>query len=196
MPERSFASLLAGAIACLALIGAVPAEASRWHSQWARLAFNRGIYPADPNEPWLIEFTGYNCDHCDTMEPLVERLEKEFKVPVEQFIVWEGSSKFDLMQLLDTVECRGLPFFYNRRSRQAICGATSWRNFRNWGLGKKCKVFAPPIMTEEQERALLARPTKPSIFSKMRRRIEKVKEQGQKEMTKRVEQKDAKGATE
>ncbi|CAM9170743.1 unnamed protein product [Laminaria digitata] len=103
-------------------------------------------------EPYLLEFHGANCDHCETMVPLMHKLFKIFRLNVKRHMVWEGTSNFRLMAAYDMeTGCKGLPFFYNRRTNKTICGATTWTNFRNWALCRDCKAFLPPTLTPEQE---------------------------------------------
>ncbi|CAM9179913.1 unnamed protein product [Choristocarpus tenellus] len=115
---------------------------------WARLPLALGalggIIP-EPGEPTLLEFHGANCEHCDAMLPLMDRVRKLFRVEFKRHMVWEGSTEYKFMSLLDRkTHCRGLPFFYNTVTKQAICGATTWPNFRNWAAGEVCQLFLPP----------------------------------------------------
>ena len=48
------------------------------------------------------------------------------------------------MQRLDRGRCGGVPFFYNKRSRRYICGATTYANLRAWALGEPCEPILPP----------------------------------------------------
>ena len=45
-----------------------------------------------------------------------------------------------------------MPFFYNKRSKQFICGATTYENLKTWALGKTCEEFAPPPELEKLAR--------------------------------------------
>jgi hypothetical protein len=68
------------------------------------------------------------------MEPLIERLHRETPLRVKKMVVGSRrSQEHELYILVDAdVACGGLPFFYNRKSQQAICGATTYKNFRAW----------------------------------------------------------------
>ena len=41
-------------------------------------------------------------------------------------------------------ECGQLPFYYNRRTGQAVCGATSYMNLKRWAIGDLKAVFMDP----------------------------------------------------
>ncbi|GMI48984.1 hypothetical protein TrCOL_g6205 [Triparma columacea] len=90
----------------------------------------------------LLMFTGDNCDHCDQMEPYLKRLEKELGVRVHRFNVWKDQVNFKLFEKLDEGQkCGGLPYFYNTRTKQCVCGATTFGNLRAWAKGKPCNMF-------------------------------------------------------
>ena len=40
-----------------------------------------------------------------------------------------------------------LPFYYNRRTGQAICGPTTYMNLKRWGLGSLNHMFNDPPQT-------------------------------------------------
>jgi thiol-disulfide isomerase/thioredoxin len=82
----------------------------------------------------LLFFMGDECDHCHEMEPLVERLEKEAGIVFTKLEVWHNSQNAKLLAELDTIDCGGIPFFYNEKTNEAICGPTSYENLREWAL--------------------------------------------------------------
>ena len=89
----------------------------------------------------LIEFYGTECVHCKEMDPLVERLEGEEGVKVTRLEVWHNSENAALMQKLDKDEdgqafCGGVPFFYNEKTNDKICGNTDYERLRKWAAGK------------------------------------------------------------
>ncbi len=45
--------------------------------------------------------------------------------------------------------CNGVPFFYNKRSKRFICGATTYENLKSWALGQTCEPFLPPPELEK-----------------------------------------------
>lgn len=87
-------------------------------------------------EPHLLEFYGTECVHCNEMKPLVERLEKEKKIKVQRIEVWHNAANAKILDQYDQGICGGVPFFYNKKTNKAICGATSYENLKKWALGK------------------------------------------------------------
>eukprot|EP00315_Gephyrocapsa_oceanica_P000536 CAMPEP_0185310184 /NCGR_PEP_ID=MMETSP1363-20130426/24136_1 /TAXON_ID=38817 /ORGANISM="Gephyrocapsa oceanica, Strain RCC1303" /LENGTH=202 /DNA_ID=CAMNT_0027907721 /DNA_START=17 /DNA_END=625 /DNA_ORIENTATION=+ len=100
----------------------------------------------------LIQFRGKGDDYCAFMEPLTEQLCNELGVKIRCFEVWHDSRNLELLQRLDAGRCNGVPFFYNKRSKQFICGATTYENLKTWALGKTCEEFAPPPELEKLAR--------------------------------------------
>jgi hypothetical protein len=87
------------------------------------------------------------------MEPVVERLEKDLNTKVRRINI---SRRQEFVKLYDCVggnECGSVPFFYNRRTAQAICGATPYQNLKNLAMGKPIHFFhdAPQNVYEKVE---------------------------------------------
>ncbi len=87
-------------------------------------------------EDELLFFTGAECSHCHTMNPLVEKLEKEEKVKVKKLEVWHNSKNLAVLQKYDKGHCGGVPFFFNTKTGKWICGEASYENLRKWALEK------------------------------------------------------------
>jgi len=103
-------------------------------------------------EPYLLEFHGTECDHCVDMLPLVHKIEKELGVTMLKLEVWHNPRNNRLLQKLDSSSvCGGVPFFYNRISRQFICGATTYKNLLSWAKSEGCASFLPPETAQGQE---------------------------------------------
>ena len=86
------------------------------------------------------------------MEPLKEQLKEELGVEIRDFEVWYDSQNLELLQRLDKGRCGGVPFFYNKRSRRYICGATTYDNLRRWALCEPCEpILPPPNLNEDRE---------------------------------------------
>jgi len=49
-----------------------------------------------------------------------------------------------LLESIGYDECGTLPFYYNRRTGQAVCGATSYLNLKRWGTGHLQHLFQDP----------------------------------------------------
>jgi thiol-disulfide isomerase/thioredoxin len=83
----------------------------------------------------LIEFYGTECSHCRTMEPLVERLQEEEGVEIARLEVWHNEENARRMRELEQGRCGGVPFFYNTRTNQWICGSASYDKLKSWAKG-------------------------------------------------------------
>ncbi len=84
----------------------------------------------------LLEFYGTECVHCNEMKPLVERLEKEEKVVVQKLEVWHNAANAKILEQYDQGICGGVPFFYNKKTAKAICGAVDYPALKKWAAGK------------------------------------------------------------
>lgn len=86
----------------------------------------------------LIMFYGKECVHCHEMFPLVERLEKELKIKVKKLEVWHDSKNRKIYDKRNTkMKCTGVPYFYDEKTGESICGAVSYDILKKWALGKK-----------------------------------------------------------
>lgn len=84
----------------------------------------------------LLMFYGTECVHCHTMLPLVEKLEKELRVKVKRLEVWHNIKNLTVMRRVDKSNCTGVPFFYNEKTGNGICGAVPYSILRKWAKGK------------------------------------------------------------
>lgn len=80
----------------------------------------------------LLFFYGAECEHCRKMEPLVKELEKETGLKVDQYEVWHNEENAKIMDQYDKNLCGGVPFFYNTKSKEWICGETSYEKLKAW----------------------------------------------------------------
>ena len=152
----SFTLLL---LSILALSGSADAAALRSRRRAPQPAFQMGelVFELPVNEyaqgkPYLIQFKGKGDDYCAQMEPLKEQLRVEYGVEIRTFEVWYDSKNLELMQRLDRGRCGGVPFFYNKRSRRYICGATTYDNLRRWALSEPCEpILPPPNLNQDRE---------------------------------------------
>lgn len=81
-------------------------------------------------------FFGTECTHCHEMDPLVKRLEKEEKLKVTKLEVWHNSKNAAILEQLDKGKCGGVPFFYNKKTGNSICGSASYDKLKKWAVGK------------------------------------------------------------
>ena len=102
---------------------------------------------------YLIEFVSDGSDHCEQMKPVVERLEKDLRTTVRVVNINRRSEFAELFECVGGNECGSLPFFYNRRTAQAVCGATPYTNLRKLATGDPMHLFheAPQNLFEKAE---------------------------------------------
>lgn len=79
---------------------------------------------------YLMEFHHDDCDHANQMEPVLKRLEEDLDTKVRRINVSRRKEFFQLLNACGHDECGQFPFYYNRRTGQAVCGATSYKNLR------------------------------------------------------------------
>lgn len=84
----------------------------------------------------LLEFYGIECPHCVKMHDLVLRLEKEEGVKVLALEVWHNKENEQKLIKLDKNMCGGIPFFYNTKTGNFICGDGTYEDLKNWALGQ------------------------------------------------------------
>jgi len=66
------------------------------------------------------------------MMPLIERLEKEETVHIEQVEVWHNDQNMAKLKKLDDGKCGGVPFFYNEKNNQWVCGNMDYDKLKAW----------------------------------------------------------------
>lgn len=80
----------------------------------------------------LLYFYGKECEHCKNMELLIERLEKELGVMFEKYEVWHNKENAKRMEEYDKNFCGGVPFFYNIKNKEWLCGEVSYEKLKTW----------------------------------------------------------------
>jgi hypothetical protein len=110
------------------------------------------------------------------MEPLMDQIEKDSGLPIRRFEVWYNDENLRLLQKLDKGgSCGGVPFFYNKKTRSWICGATTYPNLKAWALGKPHERFLPPPKDDTE------------YIQGVRGWFERLREEGIKRMQQRTE---------
>ena len=84
----------------------------------------------------LLMFTGQECTHCHEMYPLLDRLEAEEGLKIKKIEVWHNAVNAKKLAELDKLECGGVPFFYNEKTKKAICGAVPYVKLKAWAQSK------------------------------------------------------------
>lgn len=80
----------------------------------------------------LLMFYEEKCDPCVVMEPVVDRLEKEFNVRVDRLEAWHNKRNKELLE--EYAGLAILPFFYNEATGKKISGETDYETLKNWAL--------------------------------------------------------------
>jgi len=104
-----------------------------------------------PDTAYLIEFVSDNCDLCDQMRPVIERLEEDLGTKVRRINIQRRSEFIGLLEAIGFDEGGNFPFYFNRRTGQAICGATTYMNLRRWGTGSLNHLFNDPPQTLQSQ---------------------------------------------
>eukprot|EP00923_Selenidium_pygospionis_P016809 GHVN01029554.1.p1 GENE.GHVN01029554.1~~GHVN01029554.1.p1 ORF type:complete len:342 (-),score=74.96 GHVN01029554.1:234-1109(-) len=101
--------------------------------------------------PHLLFFYGTGSDHCQAMEPLIKQVENEYGVKIVRLDVWGDRVSMKLLQAVDEGgRCSGLPYFYNARTTEYICGATHINNIRLWAADRQCDFLIPSNAKERK----------------------------------------------
>ncbi len=80
----------------------------------------------------LINFYGRECPHCETMESVIVKLEKDTGVKVERLEVWHSDKNMKLLESYDKGVCGGVPYFYNIETKKSICGEVTIDELKSW----------------------------------------------------------------
>lgn len=106
--------------------------------------------PPHPDKSFIVEFVADGVEACNQMEPLVKRLEEELNIKVRRINIGKRQDFLALFDLVGGNEGGNLPFFYNRRTAQAICGPTPYTNLFRLGTSDRRHLFYD-VPTAEQE---------------------------------------------
>ena len=119
---------------------------SKKYSAKNSATFNKIMPKLVPHDDacYLMEFHSDNCDHCEQMEPVLRRLENDLKTKIRRINIFRRREFMGLLEAIGHDECGSLPFYYNRRTGRAICGATTYINLKRWGTGSISHVFNDP----------------------------------------------------
>lgn len=85
----------------------------------------------------LINFYGRECPHCERMESVIVKLEKDTGVVVERKETWHDDANLAELNKCDKDgACGGVPFFYNTETGKSICGEATIDELKEWAGGK------------------------------------------------------------
>lgn len=109
--------------------------------------------PPHLDTSFILEFVTDGNDACDQMEPVVKRLENELGIKVRRINIQRRPDFMALFELVGGNEGGNVPFFYNRRTAQAICGATPYYNLLKLGTSNPLHSFydAPSKVKDQND---------------------------------------------
>ena len=85
-------------------------------------------------------------------EPVLKRLEEDLDTKIRRINVSRRQDLPALLEVMGHDECGNFPFYYNRRTGQAVCGPTTYKNLKAWGTGAMMHSFMQaPENIHEQE---------------------------------------------
>jgi len=140
----------------------------------------------------LIMFYAKRKDMCQQMEPLMREVEKDVGKRIVRFDAGKMINYELLVHLDDKDECGGLPYYYNRATHRAICGATTYDNLLTWAEGGMSKLRAPPPISKKYREEMRAKMIEENVYDppiketglkgRILRKLNKLKFQGQGQM--------------
>ena len=77
-------------------------------------------------------FNSKNCEGCEAMNPLVEKLEQEQGLKVERLEVWYNNDNQKLLSQYAVIAAT--PFFYNESTEKKILGECDYESLKSWAL--------------------------------------------------------------
>ena len=95
--------------------------------------------PPHEDKCYIVQFVSDRSEPCKRMAPLVKQLQQELKLKVRTINVSHNPAFLQLYECVGGNECGNLPFYYNRRTAQAICGHTRYVNLQSLALGEPVK---------------------------------------------------------
>lgn len=83
-------------------------------------------------ESHLLDFYGAECPPCKQLEMMINRLKEDEGISITRYEVWHNSANQNLMMKYSKGRCNGVPFLYNKRNDQFLCGAVTYEQLRDW----------------------------------------------------------------
>jgi len=84
-------------------------------------------------------FYGRECPECDRAIERLERLEEEEGIKVSKYEVWHDSNNQSKMMKYAEERCIGVPFLFNKETKQYICGESNYERIKRLAEGKEIK---------------------------------------------------------
>ncbi len=70
------------------------------------------------------------------MDPILTQVEKQAKVKFTKLETWHNEENAKLLQTYDDGFCGGVPFFYNEKTKEKICGEIPFDKLLKWARKK------------------------------------------------------------
>lgn len=80
----------------------------------------------------LLYFYGTECTHCHEMDPLHQQLHEETGAQIRKIEVWHNMENAKMLMELDAGRCGGVPFYYNEKTKDFICGNCDYDKLKAW----------------------------------------------------------------
>ena len=66
------------------------------------------------------------------MLPLVDKLERELSTTVQKLETWHDEENEELRKKCDISSCGGVPYFFNTKNENFICGEADYNDLLVW----------------------------------------------------------------
>lgn len=143
-------------------------------SQSHKIEKQRCMLPALPpheDKCYIVEFVSDRSEPCKQMTPIVHKIQKELKVKVRTINISKNPSFLQLYECVGGNECGNLPFYYNRRTGQAVCGKTDYKNLLTLFVGGASLFRFDPeeemLMNSQEARGMREQGWKGFMFEKI-----------------------------
>ncbi len=84
----------------------------------------------------LLFFSGTDCEHCEMMRRLIDRLDEEFGIVVEEKEVWQNEVNYRMLEsYMQDKKCPGIPVFVNTKTGVVLCGEITYKQLTSWAQG-------------------------------------------------------------
>jgi hypothetical protein len=100
--------------------------------------------PPHSDTSYLIEFHSDQVENAGYMEPILQRLERELGTRIRRVNIMRKREYMNVLETIGHDECGTFPFYFNRKTGQAVCGPTSYMNLRRWAEGDTKTIFMDP----------------------------------------------------
>lgn len=84
----------------------------------------------------LMMFYGKESPACKEVKDYLEKIEKEEEIEIKKLEVWHDSSNQSIMMKYAEERCVGVPFLYNKKTGEYLCGKHDFETVKNWALGE------------------------------------------------------------